>query len=110
MLEPRYNIPSQKYFSETVIPSIVERMVCVIRGKLKVIKYLSFTNDVWSSNVSSDSLLSLTDHWVSDDFQLISAVLQAKSLKKWHTGEYKAMKIAKIMEDWGSAPTRYIVW
>ena len=59
-------------------------MVHVISGKLEVVKYLSFTTDVWSSNVSSDSLLSLTAHWVSDDFQLISAVLQAKSLEEWH--------------------------
>jgi len=38
---------------------------------------------------------------VSDDFQLISVVLQAKSLEEWHTGEYMAMRIVKIMEDWG---------
>ena len=65
-LEPRYNIPSRRYFSETMIPSIVDRMACVIRDKLKVVKYVSFTTDVWSSNVSSVSLIA---HWVSDDFQ-----------------------------------------
>ena len=84
-----------------VIPSIVDKMIRVIRSKLEVVKYLSFTTDVWSLNVSSDSLLSLTAHWVNDDFQLISAVLQAQSLEEQHTGEYMAMKITKIMEDWG---------
>ena len=73
-------------------------MVRVIRGKLEVIKYLSFTTDAWGSNVISDSSLSLTAHWVSDDFQLISAVLQAKSPEERHTGEHMAMKIAKIMD------------
>jgi len=58
-LEPRCNVPSQRYFSETMIPSIIDRMACVIRDKLEVV---SFTTDVWSSNVSSDSLLSLTAH------------------------------------------------
>ena len=93
--------PSRRYFTETVIPTIVEQMVQTIKANLKSVSYLSFTTDAWSSNVSSDSLLSLTAHRVSDEFQLISAVLQAKSLEEWHTCEYMAMKIVKIMEDWG---------
>ena len=100
-LDPRYNLPSRRYFTETVIPTIVVWMVQTIKANLKSVSYLSFTTDVWSSNVSSDSLLSLTAHWVSDEFQLISAVLQAKSLEERHTGECMAMKIVKIMEDWG---------
>ena len=28
-LEPRYNVPSRRYFSETMIPSIVDRMACI---------------------------------------------------------------------------------
>ena len=53
-LEPKYNISSRRYFSETVISSTVGRIVCVIRSVLKVAKYFSFTTDVWSSNVSNN--------------------------------------------------------
>jgi len=40
-LEPRYNLPSRRYFTETVIPTIVERMVQTIKANLKSVSYLS---------------------------------------------------------------------
>jgi len=62
-LEPRYQLPSIKYVSETVIPTrdIVEKM----KGKTQLregAKQLNFTTDVWSSDVNSNVLLGFTAH------------------------------------------------
>lgn len=61
---------------------------------------MSFTTDCWSSDVNSDALLGFTAHWVDGSFQRQSAVLQAQELTQRHTGEYIAVKITKMLEDW----------
>ena len=100
-LEPKYLIPSRRYFCETVIPEMVCTMESRIKSKLEGMQYVSFTTDIWSSDVNSDSLLSLTAHWIDDSFNPLSAVLQVESLEERHTGEYIGMKISKMMSEWG---------
>ena len=100
VLEPRYHIPSRKYFRETVIPGIVKTIEAKIKTKLQGVNYISFTTDVWSSEVNSDFLLSFTAHWVDDTFHRFLAVLQVQPLEQRHTGEYTAMKLSKILSDW----------
>ena len=77
-LEPKYRMPSRKYFSETIIPFIANKIKANIVTQLKEgAEYLSFTTDCWSSDVNSDALLGFTAHWVDGSFQRQSAVLQA---------------------------------
>ena len=59
-----------------------------IKKKLEEMQYVSLTTDIWSSDVNSDSLLSVTAHWVDNNWQPPLAVLQAHSLEERHTGEY----------------------
>ena len=100
-LEPKYQLPSRKYFSETVIPSIATKIRASIASQLrKGVEYVSFTSDAWSSDVNSDALLGFTAHWVDSDFHRQSAVLHAQELSERHTGEYIAMKINKMLEEW----------
>jgi len=93
MLEPRYQCPSRKYFTETIIPKIYTGM------KEEIFKlsnsnntasaegnYVSFTTDAWSSSVNDTSLLSLTAHWISSQFKRTSTVLNAQCLTEVHTG------------------------
>ena len=61
-LEPRYNLPSRKYFSEAIVPSMVASVHDGINTKLRNAKHFCFTTDIYSTNVSSDSLLSFTAH------------------------------------------------
>ena len=82
-LEPKYQMPSRKYFSETVIPSIARRIRVTIASQLqKSAEYVSFTTDAWSSDVKSDALLGFTAHWVDNDFHRQSAVLHAQELSE----------------------------
>ena len=45
-------------------------------------------------------MLGFTAHWVDGSFQRHSAVLQAQELSERQTGEYIALKITKMLEDW----------
>ena len=99
-LEPRYKIPSRKYFSETVIPSIFSRVHDGINTKVCNISSFSFTTDIWTTNVSSDSLLSFTAHWIANDFQKLSAVLNVKLLEGSHTGAHLCKQYNEILSSW----------
>jgi len=56
-LEPRYNMVKRKYLSETALPEFYQKMCKCISEELKDVKVLSFTTDIWSSDVSPMSLL-----------------------------------------------------
>ena len=56
-----------------------------IKTKLCDINDFSFTTDIWSTNVASDSLLSFTAHWITNNFQNLAAVLNVKLLEESHT-------------------------
>ena len=99
-LEPRYNLPSRKYFSETIVPSMVASVHDGINIKLRNAKHFSFTTDIWSTNVSSDSLLSFTAHWITNDFQRLSAVLNVKLLEGSHTGAHLCEQYSEILKNW----------
>ena len=86
-LEPRYSILSRKYIAEVVIPRMVDGVTTELHEQLGTAAWLSFTTDIWSTYVSSDYLLSLTVHWLTDSFERKSAVLHAEPLHGSHTGE-----------------------
>ena len=69
-LEPKYRMPSRKYFSETIIPFIANRIKANVVTQLKEgAEYLSFTTDCWSSDVNNDALLEFTAHWLMAVFK-----------------------------------------
>lgn len=48
-LEPRYQIPSRKYFSETLIPELYEKVKVKVKVLLANQQHVSCTTDIWSS-------------------------------------------------------------
>ena len=63
VLEPRYNLPSHRYFAEVVIPDMYQQVKERVVTFLKQQDFLSCTTDLWSS-VAQDSMLSLTAHCI----------------------------------------------
>ena len=52
------------------------------------VPYLSLTTDIWSSISEQESLISLTAHNVTVEFNRVLAVLHAHRFKESHTDEY----------------------
>ena len=101
-LEPRYNCPSRKYFTECIIPRICSEMKEEVSKLLSSDKpVVSLTTDIWSCSSNDTSLLSLTAHWIDKSFTKVSAVLHAQALEMAHTGEYIAERISSMLESWG---------
>ena len=78
-LEPQYTLPSRHYFSDVALSelhSIVETHIHELLAM--AITAISFTTDIWTSDISPMSMLSLTAQWVAKDFVLREAVLHAQ--------------------------------
>ena len=66
---------------------IIQLRTAELHKQLGTAAWLSFTTDIWCTDVSSDCLLSLTAHWLTDLFERKSAVLHAEPLYGSHTKE-----------------------
>ena len=92
LLQPRYNLPSNKHISQTLIPHMYERVKAKVKEELQNVDHVAFTTDIWSSTCSTNSLLSLTGHWINQDFHRKHGVLNASSFVGQHTAEAIKMK------------------
>ena len=76
--EPRYKIPSKKYFTDNGLPTIKENIDTKLCELLKDVEFLSLTTDIWSTSLTNESLISMTAHWIGNEFKHSSAVLHAQ--------------------------------
>jgi hypothetical protein len=103
VLEPRYRLPSEKYFRTSLVPEIYEALVKKVADNISVengVQFLSFTTDAWTTPQCTESLLSLTAHWLDTDFNRHSAMLEATHIVGQHTGAHIADILQKMMEKW----------
>ena len=100
VLEPRYNIPSRKYFTDTVIPKICDDVKCTVVKEIANASHISLTTDIWSTDLNSCSLLSLTAHWLTPQFERKSAMLHAQPFDGSHTGEAICTSINQMLQLW----------
>ena len=72
--EPRYNIPSRKHFSNTVIPELYEQTRQGIVEELSNTAYVALTTDGWTSR-ATESYLTVTAHYITSEWEIKSSVL-----------------------------------
>lgn len=98
-LDPRYNLPSRRYFSETALPKLYESCRQTLSHKLQKVTYYATTSDLWSSR-TSEPYLSLTIHFVDEEWQLQSFCLQTSYFPEDHTGELIAQGLKDALSSW----------
>ena len=97
-LEARYQLPSRKYVTYTVLPKIKAGMDVEVKKRISCVESINLTTDIWSTDLNNESLL--TAHWLTDNFQRYSAVLHAQVLDESHTSEYTGLMIDSMLETW----------
>ena len=108
LLEPRYKLPSERYFSETLIPAIYQKVSDKVKALLSSTDHVSVTTDVWSS-VAQDSYISLTCHYISSDFKHHHVCLNAAPFNDRHTGEHISAMINNCLQSWNLADKLHVV-
>lgn len=97
--EGRYVVPSRNYFQQTAISALYNSVKENLVAKLKTIQYYSCTTDLWSS-ITKEPYLSLTIHYVDDDWCLKSHNLSTYFIPDDHTGENIAAAVNDCLLLW----------
>ena len=72
---PHYIMVSRKRLSEEVIPNMYKSVKEYVKSKLQSAERVAITSDTWTS-VAMESYMSVTTHYIDEEWNLISYVLQ----------------------------------
>lgn len=100
LLKPKYQVPSRKYMSETVIPKVYEQLKKTVSEQISSAKSISVTSDLWTCMNNLLCFLSFTVHWLDNNFSAQNRVLAMKSFDQQHTGENIRQVLEEIANDW----------
>lgn len=87
------------HFSETVVPEIFLQVKKKISKLLETARCLSFTTDIWTSS-NNHGFISLTVHWISEDFSTNNFLLSMSHFPGSHTTQAIGDKISSLLADW----------
>ncbi|KAF3833166.1 hypothetical protein F7725_026831, partial [Dissostichus mawsoni] len=105
-IEPGYTVPKR----DTVMHAIKNKYNTtkqVLLEKLKACTAVSFTTDTWTSN-QMDGYMTVTEHFISQEWQLHSFVLETKVLEVSHTAANIAERLGEVMEEFGIPPEKRV--
>ncbi|XP_073714924.1 E3 SUMO-protein ligase ZBED1-like [Misgurnus anguillicaudatus] len=98
-LDKRYTIPSRTYFSQVAIPQLYVECRNKTEAELMHVEYYATTTDLWSSR-TTEPYLSLTVHFINDDFELKTRCLQTAYFPADHTGQNIAQGLKECLSSW----------
>ena len=99
--DPRYVLPGHTYCGETGLSELHRDVHSHLESLLmEDSPSISFTTDIWSSDVSPISLLSLTAQWIDPNFKLRAAVLHAQEFRESHTAAALVRKYENMLQTW----------
>ncbi len=95
------HIPSRTFLSQVAIPELHMKCSKKVETEPKNVEYYATTTDMWSSRMS-EPYISLTVHFINDDFELKSHCLQTAFFPADHTEENIAHGLRECLSSWGS--------
>lgn len=99
--DPRYLLPGHSYCGDTALNELHRVVHSHVEGLLREHSpSISLTTDIWSSDVSPMSLLSLTAQWIGLDFKLCAAVLHAQEFRGSRTAAALVTKYNNLLQVW----------
>ena len=98
-LDPRYNIPSRKYFPTTLIPEMYNQAKEKVKKTISQQSNIALTTDIWSSR-AHDSFISFTAYLITEQFERKECLLQASKFNERLTGENIGIMINNCLCQW----------
>jgi len=99
-LNPRYQIPSRRHFTDYEIPQLYSHVKDnIVAESLKEVNFFAATTDLWSSD-SCHPYLTLSVHFISSNWDLKSFCLDTAALYEDHTGQNIADAVTDIFDNW----------
>ena len=99
-LNPRYNLPSRKHFTEVEIPKLyAEVRDTVVKPKLAEVEFFSATTDLRTSR-AKHPYLSLTVHFIDPSWSLQAIILETIPMFEDHSGQNIAEAFVDVLGNW----------
>ncbi|XP_039465202.1 E3 SUMO-protein ligase ZBED1-like [Oreochromis aureus] len=99
IIDKRYELPSRKYFSKTIIPSMYSTEREKVAAELRYVKHVAATSDLWSSR-TMEPYISLTVHYIDNKWELRTRVLETAYFPSDHTGEMVGQGLRVMLSAW----------
>ncbi|KAM9751080.1 E3 SUMO-protein ligase ZBED1-like [Menidia menidia] len=99
VLEPRYSIPDRRVFSDRIVPALYEKVKVDVLSSMGRAKRVSITVDGWTS-CATDSYITVTAHYVNEEWDMQSHVLQTRVFNESHTGVNLAALLQDVLREW----------
>lgn len=99
-LNQSYSLPSRKTLSNVLLPAKFEEVHQKTREVLKNAKSVTITTDSWTS-CNNDGFIGVTAHFIDNNFELKSILLEVDSSSINHTSQNLARELDRITSDWG---------
>ncbi|XP_076283019.1 zinc finger BED domain-containing protein 4-like [Lasioglossum baleicum] len=113
MLEPRYKLPSRTTFSESIVPAIYKdekkRVATILEKDITTTETFAFTTDGWTSK-SNESYLSVTVHYMNNNFVIQNFTLKIHNVTESHTGEHINSFLRNTVREWNLDKTEFHIY
>ena len=103
-LKPKYKLLTRQYLSSEVIPSIYANLAKVITASIEQASAIALTTDMWTSK-ANDAYMSLTAHFLIQDFTPQSKCLQVQYFPERHTANNLAVALDDSIRTWIKTPS-----
>ena len=107
VLDPKYVVPSRKIFSDVALPQLYNSTRQRIAKELEEVSFYSATTDLWPSR-TMQPYMSLTVHFIINDWTLRSICLQTAYFPEDHTGEIIAQGLRDAYKSWNLAEDTHL--
>uniref|UniRef100_A0A8C4RIG4 Zinc finger BED domain-containing protein 1-like n=1 Tax=Erpetoichthys calabaricus TaxID=27687 RepID=A0A8C4RIG4_ERPCA len=107
-VEPRYAIPSRQLFAEKAIPLLYEETKKKVAEALKKATRVALTCDAWTSR-AVQSYVTFTAHYITDNWELESRVLQTTAINESHTAAHIKENIQSVAQEWQLTTTDLVI-
>ena len=101
-LDPHCTIKSRDTYL-TIIKRHYSQLKLDIKNMLRPVKYFALTSDFWSSIVK-DAYMTVTLHWVNNDFQLEHVVLGTPKVPEKHDAGNITARIRELLHEFDLTP------
>ncbi|XP_054745524.1 E3 SUMO-protein ligase ZBED1-like [Anastrepha obliqua] len=101
VLDPRYELPSRKTLKHVQMENLLIKMKAKLSTTLDKVDHLAITTDLWTSRASK-SFITVTCHFIDEDYILRSAVLSTNLLlnETNHSAQNIGETVRLVLDSW----------
>ncbi len=93
-----FQLPSQERLQQDILPGLKKEIEVKVKGMLQTADFVAITADAWTSHTCT-SFVSITAHFLSNQGQLETKLLDCTSFHVRHTAENLKERLQQVMND-----------